>query len=233
MEWVDGVKINDVDGIKSQGFDLDKVARTLIDLLSEQIFIHGFIHSDPHPGNILVRPNPTSKGPQVVLLDHGLYQTFPDDLRVPYCKLWRALLVRNRKDIEKYGRMLGAGEYYNLLSIILTFRPIEKSVATPCNAYVPKISGLTRSFAYSRDVGLKSQMSPEDIQQIRSIFKGKTPQENMQMVNDLLESLPRGMPPPHCLSDLSPPQILSHPMRASLLRAPASIANNQSVEGCE
>jgi hypothetical protein len=34
-------------------------------------------------------------------------------------------------------------------------------------------------------------MSPEDLQQIRSIFKGKTPQENVQMINNLLESLPR------------------------------------------
>jgi len=35
------------------------------------IFIHGFVHSDPHPGNILVKKAP--KGVDIVLLDHGLY----------------------------------------------------------------------------------------------------------------------------------------------------------------
>jgi aarF domain-containing kinase len=129
MKWVDGVKINDIDGIKQLGMQLPTVSRVLIDLLSEQIFVHGFIHSDPHPGNILVRRKANRPSePQIVLLDHGLYQSFPDHLRVPYCKLWRALLLRNRDDIEKYGRELGAGEHYNLLSIILSFRPIQKYV---------------------------------------------------------------------------------------------------------
>lgn len=127
MEWVDGIKINNVSGIAALGFQGPTVAQTLIDLLSEQIFVHGFIHCDPHPGNILVRKNSNRPSePQIVLLDHGLYQEFPDKLRLPYCKLWRALLLRNSEDIEKYGRQLGAGDYYNLLSLLLTFRPMQK-----------------------------------------------------------------------------------------------------------
>lgn len=36
------------------------------------IFNRGFVHSDPHPGNILVRKS--EKGStEIVLLDHGLY----------------------------------------------------------------------------------------------------------------------------------------------------------------
>ena len=36
------------------------------------IFVHGYVHCDPHPGNVLVKQ--TSNGLQIVLLDHGLYQ---------------------------------------------------------------------------------------------------------------------------------------------------------------
>lgn len=33
-----------------------QVARALIELFGEMIFVHGFVHGDPHPGNILVSP---------------------------------------------------------------------------------------------------------------------------------------------------------------------------------
>ena len=37
------------------------------------IFVHGYVHCDPHPGNVLV--NKTKQGnTEIVLLDHGLYQ---------------------------------------------------------------------------------------------------------------------------------------------------------------
>jgi aarF domain-containing kinase len=33
-----------------------QVAKALIELFGEMIFVHGFVHGDPHPGNILVSP---------------------------------------------------------------------------------------------------------------------------------------------------------------------------------
>lgn len=50
-----------------------QIAEKLIQAFAEQIFYTGFIHSDPHPGNVLVRKGPDGKA-QLVLLDHGLYQ---------------------------------------------------------------------------------------------------------------------------------------------------------------
>ncbi len=38
------------------------------------IFVKGFVHCDPHPGNVLVRKCPQSNKTEIVLLDHGLYQ---------------------------------------------------------------------------------------------------------------------------------------------------------------
>lgn len=43
-------------------------------MYSEMIFVSGFVHCDPHPGNVLVRKCPRSNKTEIVLLDHGLYQ---------------------------------------------------------------------------------------------------------------------------------------------------------------
>lgn len=52
---------------------ISQVAHKLGLLYSEMIFVNGYVHCDPHPGNILVRRNPQS-GVEIVFLDHGLYQ---------------------------------------------------------------------------------------------------------------------------------------------------------------
>lgn len=42
-------------------------------MYSEMIFLRGFIHCDPHPGNILVRKGSKGKA-EIIMLDHGLYR---------------------------------------------------------------------------------------------------------------------------------------------------------------
>lgn len=55
------------------GFNKKVVMHDLIRAFAEQIFVSGFIHCDPHPGNIFVRPNPNNNNKhQLVILDFGL-----------------------------------------------------------------------------------------------------------------------------------------------------------------
>ncbi|XP_029139302.1 uncharacterized aarF domain-containing protein kinase 1 isoform X6 [Protobothrops mucrosquamatus] len=55
-------------------FDFLKISRNLGKIYSEMIFVNGFVHCDPHPGNVLVRKCPTTGKSHIILLDHGLYQ---------------------------------------------------------------------------------------------------------------------------------------------------------------
>lgn len=50
-----------------------EVCSKLGDLYSHMIFVKGFLHSDPHPGNILLKQDPGDKEVTIILLDHGLY----------------------------------------------------------------------------------------------------------------------------------------------------------------
>eukprot|EP00118_Oscarella_pearsei_P019363 m.205267 g.205267 ORF g.205267 m.205267 type:complete len:126 (+) comp39658_c0_seq16:896-1273(+) len=74
MDFIDGCRVTDVAEIKNQGLNIPDVAGKFIECMSEQIFRTGFVHADPHPGNVLIRPRPKKKGEaEIVLLDHGLY----------------------------------------------------------------------------------------------------------------------------------------------------------------
>lgn len=72
MDFVEGGQVNDLDYIKENKIDPFEISDKLGKMYSRMIFIHGFVHSDPHPGNILVKKSQDGSC-NVVLLDHGLY----------------------------------------------------------------------------------------------------------------------------------------------------------------
>lgn len=49
-------QVDDVESLKRTNVSPEKVAKVLVEVFAEMIFVHGFIHGDPHPGNILVSP---------------------------------------------------------------------------------------------------------------------------------------------------------------------------------
>jgi ubiquinone biosynthesis protein len=67
MEYIDGIKASAVDRLRRDGYDLRTIATRGADLIMKQIFVHGFFHADPHPGNIFILPNNV-----VCYLDFGM-----------------------------------------------------------------------------------------------------------------------------------------------------------------
>jgi predicted unusual protein kinase regulating ubiquinone biosynthesis (AarF/ABC1/UbiB family) len=63
---VEGTKVTDVDSLESHGIDRTALAQRILTAYCQMIFIDGVYHADPHPGNILVRPNGG-----IVFLDFG------------------------------------------------------------------------------------------------------------------------------------------------------------------
>jgi aarF domain-containing kinase len=73
MEFIDGVHANDLPGLEKLNVRTSQVVSSLAKGIAEQIFVDGFVHCDPHPGNILLRRNTNTGEAEIVLLDHGLY----------------------------------------------------------------------------------------------------------------------------------------------------------------
>jgi ubiquinone biosynthesis protein len=57
MEYVQGIKSSSIQELRAEGYDLRLIADRGADLLMKQIFVHGFFHGDPHPGNLVILPD--------------------------------------------------------------------------------------------------------------------------------------------------------------------------------
>jgi ubiquinone biosynthesis protein len=67
MEWIDGIKMSDIDGLRAAGYDLEKLAETLIQSFLRHTLRDGFFHADMHPGNLFVDP-----AGMIVAVDMGI-----------------------------------------------------------------------------------------------------------------------------------------------------------------
>jgi aarF domain-containing kinase len=120
-EFIDGIKISEVEDLKKKGLNLNRIGEDLLYAFAEQVFHTGFVHADPHPGNILVRKNQYTKDAQLVLLDHGLYETLPTEIRQPLARVWQAVVENDSDAMKKYSSLLGINDY-RLFCMTLTQR---------------------------------------------------------------------------------------------------------------
>ncbi|XP_054461709.1 uncharacterized aarF domain-containing protein kinase 5 isoform X2 [Anoplopoma fimbria] len=162
-EFCNGCKINNVEEIKRQGLSMKDTADKLIRTFAEQIFYTGFIHADPHPGNVLVRRGPDNKA-ELVLLDHGLYEYLSQRDRVALCKLWRSIVLRDEVAMEKYSKALGVKEYLLFCEMLLQ-RPINM-----------------------RELGLSNILSREETAYMREMAS-----DRFDSIMQVLKSMPRPM----------------------------------------
>lgn len=76
LEYIDGIKISDVELLRQAGINIEEVVRNIIKSLFEQVYEHGFFHADPHPGNLAVAP-----GNKIVYYDFGQVGTIDEVLK--------------------------------------------------------------------------------------------------------------------------------------------------------
>jgi len=141
-EWIDGVRLSDRDSIvQLVGPDQSRpptssspaplkggtkwVMETMVELFAAQIFRWGWVHCDPHPGNVLIRANPGEPTrPQLVLLDHGLYVRLSPNFKRQYAELWKGLLAADLPVITRVSKEWGIGAP-DLFATATLLRPVR------------------------------------------------------------------------------------------------------------
>ena len=96
LQDVTAIKINDVDALRAAGIDPAVVAVEFAAVMFDQLFVHGFFHADPHPGNIFVTPLEGGAW-RFTFIDFGMMGEVPDGLRSGLRRLLIAAASRDGK----------------------------------------------------------------------------------------------------------------------------------------
>jgi predicted unusual protein kinase regulating ubiquinone biosynthesis (AarF/ABC1/UbiB family) len=102
LGWVDGIKIADTQRLREAGLEPAAVARDLLKVYCQMIFVDGLYHADPHPGNVLVRADGA-----IVLLDFGAVGRLEPSMRQGISSFLEAIIKGDEEQLLRSLRMMG------------------------------------------------------------------------------------------------------------------------------
>ncbi len=119
LEWIDGIKLTEVDKIQALGLDADEIVKIGVMSGLRQLLEFGFFHADPHPGNLFA----TYDG-RMAYIDFGMMDQLSLETKE---QLVDAVVHLINKDYEQLGQV-----YIKLgfLKPGIDMRPITKALET-------------------------------------------------------------------------------------------------------
>lgn len=96
MEFVEGTKITSVSPLKKIEFEYGPLVDELVQAYLQQIIVDGFVHADPHPGNIQF-----TKNDKIALMDLGMVAQFSPGMQDHLLQLLIALSNNNGEETAK------------------------------------------------------------------------------------------------------------------------------------
>lgn len=102
MEYMQGIKISNYDELDRAGINREQVARQLVQIYCQQIFVDGFFHADPHPGNLFV-----TDGGKIILIDFGMTGSITDELKQQLTKLAVSAVKRDNLQVVHWLKEMG------------------------------------------------------------------------------------------------------------------------------
>lgn len=107
MEFIDGIKATDLDGIQEMGVDPISVAENGYRLFVTQILEFGVFHADPHAGNMIV-----TKDGKLVFIDFGAVGIIPSNEKPVLERMILSLMSKKPDKIVRYLKKMAL--YYDI-----------------------------------------------------------------------------------------------------------------------
>ena len=76
LEWIDGIKLTDLEKLKAAGLDANDLIRIAVTSGLRQLLEYGFFHADPHPGNLFA----TLDG-RMAYIDFGMMDQLSESMK--------------------------------------------------------------------------------------------------------------------------------------------------------
>jgi predicted unusual protein kinase regulating ubiquinone biosynthesis (AarF/ABC1/UbiB family) len=90
MEYIPGIKINDVAALDVMGIDRERLVMRVHRLFFKMLLRHNIFHADPHPGNISVADNGA-----IILYDFGMVGRLDSKTRLRLIRLYLGLIDKD------------------------------------------------------------------------------------------------------------------------------------------
>ena len=90
MEYIPGIKINDVAALDVMGIDRERLVISVHRLFFKMLLRHNIFHADPHPGNISVADNGA-----IILYDFGMVGRLDNKTRLKLIRLYLGLIDKD------------------------------------------------------------------------------------------------------------------------------------------
>ncbi|MCL6453974.1 MAG: AarF/ABC1/UbiB kinase family protein [Alicyclobacillus sp.] len=102
MEYVSGVNIRDGDQLRAWGSDPAALRDALLAAYLKQVLVTGFVHLDPHPGNLLVLQDG-----RLALLDFGMAAAYGEPERMALRRLLQHAVLQDASGVAAALQDLG------------------------------------------------------------------------------------------------------------------------------
>jgi len=102
LESIDGVRIDDLDGIRKMGLEPAAVARRTLDAYFKMVLVDGIFHGDPHPGNLIVM-----KDGAIGFMDFGITGQINEETKILLSNVFMALVKKDFDNLVDVLIMLG------------------------------------------------------------------------------------------------------------------------------
>ena len=153
LEWVDGVKISDIDALKAAGHDLNKMAEKLVLTFLRQAISEGFFHADMHQGNLFVRADGT-----IVAIDFGIMGRINRQARVWLAEILYGLTTGNYKRVaEIHFEAQYVPSYHNVDEFATALRAVGEPTRGKPVSELSVGQMLDSLFAITRDFDMQTQ----------------------------------------------------------------------------
>lgn len=105
IEKISGCKITDLVQMGEWGVNPHEIAKLGMKIYLNQIFEHGYFHADPHPGNILIRPDGT-----ICLIDFGMVGSLMEDDKINFAGVFISMAQKDARSMAMYLRRLSVDD---------------------------------------------------------------------------------------------------------------------------
>jgi len=153
IEWIDGIKISDVDALRAAGHDLPELAKRLVLAFLTQAISGGFFHADMHQGNLFVRADGT-----IVAIDFGIMGRIDRRARQWLAEILYGLITGNyRRVAEIHFEAQYVPSYHSVEDFATALRAVGEPMRGKPVSELSVGQMLDGLFAITRDFDMQTQ----------------------------------------------------------------------------